>query len=139
MNYFLSLIFGITFLMVCSHCYSQNQKSVTGRYVNNEGNGIPGATISVKGTTIGTTTDLDGKFSLKVPEGAVLVVSFVGMNKQEVKVLQSSMVDILLTENGMLTRYWCCTSHPESPHCAKQKSDLKKTHPSKEIYILRNP
>ena len=52
-----------------------------------KGNGLPGATISVKGTQIGTTTDGEGRFTLNAPENArVLVISFIGMKTQEVTI-----------------------------------------------------
>jgi len=116
----------------------QSLKQVTGKYVDNEGNGVPGVSIFVKGTDNGTITDSEGKFSLHVPEEAILIVSFVGISSQEVKVGQNSMIDILITGNGMFTRYWSCTSHKENPHCAKEKKDLKRTHSPNEIYVLKH-
>ena len=44
----------------------------------------------VKGTTLGTVTDLDGNFTLEVPTGAILVVSYVGYKTQEIKVGESA-------------------------------------------------
>jgi len=117
---------------------SQSLKQVTGKYVDNDGNGVPGVSIFVKGTANGTITDGEGKFSLHAPEKAILIISFVGMSSQEVKVGQNSMIDVLLTENGMFTRYWSCTSHKENPHCAKEKNDLKRTHSPNEIYVLKH-
>ena len=52
-----------------------------------DGSSIPGASVVVKGTTLGTVTDMDGKFVLKVPQNAkALIVSFVGMTSAEVAV-----------------------------------------------------
>src|SRR5690606_21156104 len=51
---------------------------VSGTVVDQNGDPIPGATISIPGTGIGTATDLDGKYSLSVPEGSTLVFSFIG-------------------------------------------------------------
>ena len=52
-----------------------------------DGSSIPGVSVSVKGTTLGTITDLDGKYILKVPQDArTLVFSFVGMQTQEVAI-----------------------------------------------------
>ncbi len=64
---------------------AQNQR-VTGTVVSEEdGQPVAGASILVKGTTVGTITDLDGKFTLNVPSSArTLVVSFIGMKKREV-------------------------------------------------------
>ncbi len=62
-------------------------KSISGIVKDDKGEVIPGASILVKGTTIGTITDLDGKFTLTdVPEDAIIVVSFIGMKNEEIAV-----------------------------------------------------
>ncbi len=63
-----------------------------------EGEGpIPGVTVQVKGTTIGTTTDVNGKYSIEVPQNATtLVFSYIGMKKQEVDISGRSVI------NGMM-------------------------------------
>jgi len=62
-----------------------------------DGSSIPGVTVLVKGTTIGTTTDLDGKYSLSVPtQYNTLIFSFVGMKTQEVTIGESNTIDIIL-------------------------------------------
>lgn len=61
--------------------------AVTGRVVNETGQGLPGVTVVVKGTTIGTSTDVNGNFSLSVPSGNnTLVVSFIGYTTQEIAI-----------------------------------------------------
>ena len=63
------------------------QTRVTGKVVDENGEPVIGASILVKGTTIGTVTDIDGNFTLTVPaEGKTLVISYVGMKTQEVPV-----------------------------------------------------
>ncbi len=59
---------------------------VEGRVTDKDGNPLPGATVLIKGTTKGTTTDANGNYAIKVPEGSVLVFSFVGFHKQEISV-----------------------------------------------------
>ncbi len=62
-----------------------------------DGSPIPGVTVQVKGTTVGTTTDLDGKYSLEVKSGAhTLVFSFVGMKTKEVTLGSQNQVDVVL-------------------------------------------
>jgi TonB-linked SusC/RagA family outer membrane protein len=60
-----------------------------------EGEGaIPGVSVSVKGTTIGTVTDVNGKYSIAVPQDATtLVFSYIGMKKQEVNIAGRSVID----------------------------------------------
>ncbi|WP_321306397.1 TonB-dependent receptor [Marinifilum fragile] len=65
-----------------------------------DGLSIPGVSVIVKGTTIGTTTDFDGKYSLNVPEGEkVLVFSFVGMQMQEIEVTSSTINVVMESES----------------------------------------
>ncbi len=73
--------------------------NVKGR-VSTKGEGLPGATVVVKGTTIGTTTDNNGNYSLSnVPTDAILQFNFVGMDLQEVSVGNKSTIDVVLSES----------------------------------------
>ena len=73
--------------------------TVTGTVVDQNGDPIPGATVSVPGTGVGTATDMDGKYSLSVPEGATLVFSFIGFVSQSVAVGNNSVIDVILQED----------------------------------------
>lgn len=64
----------------------QQEKKVTGTVNDQQGISVPGAAVQVKGTTIGTVTDIDGKFELEVSSGAVLLVSYIGMQPQEIAI-----------------------------------------------------
>ncbi|MDA0314858.1 MAG: SusC/RagA family TonB-linked outer membrane protein [Bacteroidetes bacterium] len=87
------------FTMALSFEVSAQQRVVTGTVISEEdGLGLPGATVLVKGTTVGTTTDLDGNYSINVPAGSdVLIFSFVGLKAQELVVGNRSVVNITLT------------------------------------------
>ena len=62
------------------------QSQVSGTVVSAEdGEPIIGASIKVAGTNTGTVTDVDGKFSLNVAKNAILEITYIGMNKKEVK------------------------------------------------------
>ena len=75
-----------TLLLALSMQFSfAQEKTVTGVVSDNSGP-VPGANVVVKGTTRSTQTDFDGKYSIKVKQGEVLVISFVGMNDFTVKV-----------------------------------------------------
>lgn len=78
----------------------QGDKVVQGKVVDSEGIALPGVTIVVKGTSVGTITDFDGAFSLEVPAGSeMLVFSFVGFQTQEVLIGNQTVFDISLAEN----------------------------------------
>lgn len=75
---------------------------VTGKVVDTAGEDLPGATIFVKGTKIGTSTDVEGNFELNIPkQGKVtLVVTYVGMKTKETTTTTGSNINIVLEENS---------------------------------------
>jgi len=74
-------------LIFSSNVFAQQTKTITGTVYGENNATLPGATIKVKGTTVGTISDLDGKFTLQVPASAkTLEVSFVGMETQDVAI-----------------------------------------------------
>lgn len=79
---------------------SQQKKIITGTVVDPNGEAVIGANVLVKGTTNGTITDMDGKFSLEVPEGAMLLVSYIGYGDYETKVGNQSNLSIILQEDS---------------------------------------
>lgn len=78
------------------------RRKITG--VVNDANGEPiiGATIKEKGTNNGTASDLNAKFSLEVSPGAILEVSYIGYQTQEVKVGERVTLSITLNENQQI-------------------------------------
>lgn len=82
--------------------YAQNV-TVTGRVIDNQNEPLIGVTIQVQGTTHGTITDYDGKFSLpNVPTNGKLVVSYVGMQAQTIDVNGRTTINVTLTEDSEL-------------------------------------
>ena len=73
--------------------------SVSGTVVDELGEPVLGANIIEKGTTNGVLTDIDGNFSLKAPNGATLVVSYIGYETVEVKVTGTKPMQIVLAED----------------------------------------
>jgi len=67
-----------------------------------DGSSLPGASVLIKGTTTGTTTDYDGKFSLTVNPNSVLVISYVGYQSKEITVQPNTTVDITLQVDAEL-------------------------------------
>src|SRR3954469_9203254 len=71
------------------------EQLVTGKVTSSEdGSGIPGVNVVVKGTVNGTTTDADGNYRLSVPENATLAFSFIGLATEEVAVGGRSVIDV---------------------------------------------
>ena len=77
----------------------QQSHSVSGLVKDADGVPIIGANISIPGTTIGTITDVDGKFTLSVPRGSVLRFSYIGYNNQDIKITNQATVNVTLTED----------------------------------------
>jgi TonB-linked SusC/RagA family outer membrane protein len=77
----------------------QQPKVITGKVTDESGQSLPGASVIVKGTTVGVITDNDGKFSLNLPKDAkILDISFVGMVPQEVAIGTKSTFTISLAQ-----------------------------------------
>ncbi len=94
------MLFLISFLVLsCATGYAQQNKQLTGKVNGTDGSSLPGVSIVVKGTTIGTVTDVDGNFSLQAPQNAgTLVFSFVGMKEQEVPVAGKVVFNVQMQE-----------------------------------------
>jgi TonB-linked SusC/RagA family outer membrane protein len=73
---------------------------VTGRVTDIKGEGLPGVTVLVKGTTVGTTTGADGTFSLDAPANATLVFSSIGYAGQEIPVNNRTAINITLSDSN---------------------------------------
>ena len=81
----------------------QQGKTITGKVSDTQNEPIIGVSVHVKGTTNGIATDIDGNYSLRnVPENAVLVFSFIGMNTEEVTVSNQSVINVVLTEDTFM-------------------------------------
>mgnify|MGYP000612879401 CR=1 FL=1 len=78
--------------------FTQANAQVTGTITDGGGFPMIGATVSVKGTSQGTTTDINGNFSLDAPEGSTLVVSYVGFQDKEIVVSSGGAMSVTLSE-----------------------------------------
>ncbi|MDN3669326.1 SusC/RagA family TonB-linked outer membrane protein [Echinicola jeungdonensis] len=70
--------------------------TVKGKVTDSDGNPLPGASILMEGTQNGTVTDLDGNYSIEVPEGAKLVVSYIGFQSKSIAVNNQSVINVVL-------------------------------------------
>ncbi len=78
----------------------QQNRVVSGIINDPQGLPLPGVTISVKGTTLGTITDFDGNFSFDIPQSAnTLVFSFIGFETQEIEIGNQTLFNITMVEN----------------------------------------
>lgn len=76
------------------------QRQISGKVTDEAGIGIPGVTVLIKGTTVGTSTNLDGNYSISVPNiEAVLIFSSVGLERKEVLVGNQTVINLILKES----------------------------------------
>ncbi len=96
-QYFLLLLFGVLFQQLIAQ-----DIPVSGTIVSSDDNSpIPGVTVLIKGSTQGTISDINGKFSLLAPARGVLVFSFVGMQTQEIPVNNHKVINVKLSDQDI--------------------------------------
>ena len=89
----------LSLFVLCTTVVFAQQKPIKGTVVDATGEPLIGVNVSVKGTTIGTITDVDGKYSLEVPAKGTLVFSFIGYKTAEIPIGSQSVVDQTLNED----------------------------------------
>src|SRR5665648_26672 len=96
---FSKVFFILAFILVQLNASAQ-QKTLSGAVTGADDTPFAGVSVLVKGTTIGTLTDVDGKFTLSVPESSkTLVFSFIGMQTQEVAIGTANVYNVTLSES----------------------------------------
>ena len=90
----------LLFFLSGSLTLNAQTRTVSGVITDQSGLGVIGASIQEKGTNNGTVSDLDGNYSIKVKDGAVLVFSSIGYTTQEVAVAGKSTVNVVLAEDS---------------------------------------
>ena len=96
-----ALVLLVLLLVVTGARAQQAGVEISGRVVDEKGSALPGVTIQVKGATVGTNTDGTGKFALRVPaEASVLVVSYIGYTAQTVEVGSRRQFDVTMREDA---------------------------------------
>src|SRR5690349_7530509 len=86
-------------LMLITLKVSAQQQSVTGTIKDPSGSAMPGVSVLIKGTTIGTVADNNGNYSINANTGDVLSFSFIGYKPQEIVVAQQLKIDVIMAED----------------------------------------
>ena len=89
----------IAVLGLCAYGFAQNRQ-VTGKVADAQGKPVAGATIMIDGTSTGTTSAADGRFSISAPVNGTLVISFIGYETQSVAISGKTTVNVTLTEDA---------------------------------------
>ena len=77
----------------------QSKKGITGTVIDKNGEPIIGANVLIKGTSIGTITDFNGKYTLEVPENAIIQISYIGYLSQDINVNGKKEITVRLAED----------------------------------------
>ncbi|MDQ2178290.1 TonB-dependent receptor [Marinifilum sp. D714] len=93
------LIFIVCAIIMSTQLISAQTKQVSGTVTSaDDGMGMPGVSVVIKGTTSGTSTDIDGKYTIEARSSDVLLFSFVGMQSQEIQVGDQTIINISLSQ-----------------------------------------
>ncbi len=96
------LIFFVVLGLLGNSLYGQERR-VTGTVTQfSDGSTLPGVTVRVDGTSLGTTTDMNGRYELTVPSDAVLVFTYIGMNTEEIAVNNREIIDVAMVSDVSL-------------------------------------
>ncbi len=101
-NYTLPLVFFFCFnsdpLILAQEVSTMQEKLVKGVITDDSGHPLPGATVTIEGTTRGVITDLDGSYSIQVHSGEKLLVSFIGYDNEIISITAQREINIVLKE-----------------------------------------
>jgi len=131
----LSMVFSFVFVF-----NSWAQRTVSGTVTDENGEGLPGVNVVIKGTTTGVTTDLNGDYQISVPDDeTVLVFSSVGMETQEITVGARSVIDVQMSEDAqelqevVVTGYASTIKEKASISTVEIKSDKIVNRPNTSV------
>src|SRR5579871_1403452 len=86
-------------IVVLSNTMDVQDIKVTGKITGESGEALSGVSVSLKGSTVGTTTDNNGNFTLTVPEKGTLVISYIGYQSQELAVSSQSVINVSMIQS----------------------------------------
>jgi Ca-activated chloride channel family protein len=122
-------------LVVCFQLQAQ-QKTITGIVTTiNDGLPLPGVTIVVKGTSVGTQTDFAGKYKITAHSGDILVFTYVAMKTSEITVGSNSVINVALEEDVSALEEVVITGYTTTRSRSKSKAELERR--AKKIYHNR--
>ena len=99
---YMRAVMAVLFACLMSLVQAQAQTSVTGTVVDSSDEPMVGASVIVTGSSVGTSTDIDGNFTINAKQGQTLKVSYVGYKTQDVKVKGNNLRIVLEEDNALL-------------------------------------
>lgn len=98
----LKLIMSFILFIYCLSTIAQSSNTIKGLVVDDKNDPLPGVSVSIKGTTTGTLTDVDGQYVISGKDTDVLVLSFMGFKKQEIIIGQQKIINITMEEESIV-------------------------------------
>ena len=128
----------ILFFFTLTTLYAQEYE-VTGTVTDDAKDPLPGVSIVIKGTTKGTQTDFDGKYTIKVKNGDILEFSYIGMKIKQVKVTGQKIINVVLEEDNVTLQEVVVTTGDVGKRNRKKDKQKKAVaydiyEPSRETY-----
>ena len=95
-------LFLLAVLMSTAMVFAQNSdKTISGKVTDSSGLGLPGVNISIKGTTIGTVSNIDGEYNINANPENLIVFSFIGHTTQEIFVGDKNTINVVMMEDAL--------------------------------------
>ena len=104
------MLAALAMLALSATAFAQNV-TVTGKVVDNNNEPIIGAYVVLLGTTVGTSTDIDGAYSISVPANGTLQYTCIGYKNQEVAVAGRSVIDVILADDNEMLQETVVTAY----------------------------
>ena len=130
------LIFLIAALLFTLSGYAQN-KSITGKVTDESGEAIIGANVKLIGSnSVGAITDLDGQFSLSVPNAGTLEISYIGYAAKRVSIGKSTIYNVILNEDSKALYDGYTQTLENIIEIKKDIKEIKETLDDHEVKLL---
>ncbi len=84
------------YFLIFAICLNVQAKTITGKVTDTDNLALPGVNVIIKGTSTGTTTDMDGKYSIEAEEGDILIFSFIGFKTKKIKVEKKTEINVVM-------------------------------------------
>ena len=95
--------FAMLLLLIAGTAAYAQKSTITGTVLDDSGYPLTGTSVMVEGTTTGTTTDIDGRYSISAAKGSVLVFDFIGFDQQKVTVDDRAVIDVVMKSSAEFT------------------------------------
>ncbi|TAE15024.1 MAG: SusC/RagA family TonB-linked outer membrane protein, partial [Bacteroidetes bacterium] len=98
----ISTLLAVFFVLLVSSIAFAQERVITGKVTDSNKEPLPGATVLIKGTTMGTVADAEGEYRISVSKGATLIFSLLGYQTKEIAVQDQTRIEVALEEDSKM-------------------------------------